>query len=561
MGGIGRRKGVGETLDFPVKEGRRLRRQFGTVGAESAGRYYRPSSEIPHEGTTWREILGNQDATIKTMNRGFIVPLVLFAGFALAVVGGIAYVHYIYLPRQNAPIPQSFVPSSESPTLPSQTSSLSPSPDITIQLQINGSSVNSVTLKTGEEAAITWNTKNASQCFSEGGGLNTWPSQERPISGKFSMGNIGAIGKSQFTLVCKNGSKTQSATVALDVVSSLSNLPQTSPPQSTVPPAQIAPPSSSQPKQKILEKFATMIYKGSLQSPVTIDSAGVIKKFYETHPDIYDFIVIYSAIPTNAQAASGLTVKNGIRGNGSFYPDLDETAKYGSNGKLLGSIFMPPSLGLDASANIDLLRILSHEVAHHWIMYIGDIADCESNPNISVKCAKTPTGLRVNEDGGHWNTNVNTAVLENGLLFEDPNTHGFKFAWQMNADGYCSTVAATGSGFRFNDIDLYLMGFISPSEAKPLFWYDLDSEFNEKLGGQKCVQHTLGVQDIVNTEGVRQPAYPTAQRDFKMGFILLTAPGQNATQQQISKMNYIVDNFSAAWNEATRKTSTMNIPL
>jgi len=317
-------------------------------------------------------------------------------------------------------------------------------------------------------------------------------------------------------------------------------------------------PTPTQTKQKILEKFATMVYDGPIYNQGAPDGYRVSRKFYETHPDVYDFIVVYSAIPIGMQSANGLTVKNGIRGNGSFFPDQDDTAKYGSNGKLLGYIYVPTGLGLDANANIDLLDILEHEVGHHWLMFIGDSAACKDNPNSSIKCSKTPTGFRVSRDGAHWSSNVDTAVREGGLSFKDPISDGFNFYWQMNANGYCSTVPVTGSGSRFNDIDLFLMGFMSPNEAKPIYWYDLGDTSDK---GTKCTQHTISAQDIINMEGSRQPAYPTAQRNFKIGFILLTAPGQSATQQQISRMNYIIDSFPAAWHDATRKTSTINIPL
>ena len=411
--------------------------------------------------------------------------------------------------------------------------------NIVIQLQINGSSENSITLKTGEDAVITWDTKNANQCFSEGKGLNAWPNQERTTSGRYVASNISLAGETQFILICKNGNKTESKTIILNVVSNLSKSPsQILPPKPTTPSTPAVSPSSNQPKQKILEKFATIIYDGPIYSQGGFDGYRVSRKFYETHPDSYDFIVVYSAITTNFQSANGLTVKNGIRGNGSFYPDQDDTAKYGSNGKLLGYIFIPTSLGLDAGGGVDLLEILAHEVSHHWLMFIGDIAECKNNPNFSVKCAETPTGFSVSRDGAHWSSNVDTLVRENGAVYKNPIGG---LAWQMNSGGYCSVVPATSNGIRFNDLDLYLMGFLPSSEAKSIYWYDITDSSDL---GQKCTQHTISAQDIINMEGTRQPAYPAAQRDFKIGFILLTAPGQTATQQQISRMNYIIDNFS-----------------
>lgn len=308
------------------------------------------------------------------------------------------------------------------------------------------------------------------------------------------------------------------------------------------------------PPQKLPEKIANIVYDGQIYSQGPPDGYRISRKFYETHPDVYDFIIVYSAIPTNFNSANGLTVKNGIRGNGSFFPDQDDTAKYGSNGKLLGYVFIPTSLGLDAGGEVDLLEILAHEVSHHWLMFIGDSATCKDNPNSSVKCSKTPTGFRVSRDGAHWSSNVDTLVRENGVVFKNPIGGS---ALQMNTDGYCSLVSATGNGVRFNDLDLYLMGFLPASEAKSIYWYDITDASDL---GQKCTQNTIGVQDIINIEGARQPAYPSAQRDFKVAFILLTAPGQSATSQQISRMNYIINNFSETWYQATRKTSKITIP-
>lgn len=347
--------------------------------------------------------------------------------------------------------------------------------------------------------------------------------------------------------------KAPSSVIQPNKISSQTNIKT----QSTPIPAQ-TPPSGTQPSQKILEKFATMVYDGPIYTEGAPDFYRVGRKFYETHPDVYDFLAVYSVISSNFQSGNGITVKNGIRGNGSFFPDLNETAKYGSSGKLLHFVFIPTKLGLDANTNIDLLDILAHEVSHHWLMFIGDSAACKDNPNSSVKCTKT-TGFPVSEDGAHWSSNVDTAVHESGGVFKDPNSHGSSSYWQINANGYCSAVSVTaGNGFRFNDLDLYLMGFISPNEAKPIHWYD---NIDASDLGQTCTQHTISAQDIINMEGLLQPPYPIAQRDFKIGFILLTAPGQSVTQQQISRMNYIIDNFPGAWNESTRKLSTMNIPL
>jgi len=312
----------------------------------------------------------------------------------------------------------------------------------------------------------------------------------------------------------------------------------------------------TEPNVFIIQDDGTMVsYGGAGDRPVSgstaiVNAPAVLKKFYESHPDIYDFAIIYSTIPTDVQTGNGLTVKNGVRGNGSFFPDLDETAKYGSKGKLRLQVFMPPKLGIDNLYDEDQWHMLLHEFSHLWLMFIGDIADCATRPDFNVKCKNQPTEFRVNSNGAHWSDNVDTAIRENGIVYEDPNGGG---AYNYS-NGYCTTVAPSRPRqFRFNDIDLYLMGFISSSQAHPIYWYDLQP-YNQQLQAQ-CTQHTISVDDIIKMEGSRQPAYPDAQRDFSVAFILLSAKGQNPTQAQIDKLNYIAQNFPAKWFSATRQTS------
>ncbi len=175
---------------------------------------------------------------MKNSQKGFINVLLLI--IILIVAGGTTA--YIISKKENPPPTPTNEFGQENnqlnilPVLPNKPQvSDSISQDITIQLQINESSGNSVTIKTGENAVITWNTKNANQCFSEGNGLNIWPNQERPVSGKFSMSNVSVVGKSQLILICKNGNKTKSTTVTLNVVSSLSKLQQPLSPQPATP--------------------------------------------------------------------------------------------------------------------------------------------------------------------------------------------------------------------------------------------------------------------------------------------------------------------------------------
>lgn len=101
----------------------------------------------------------------------------------------------------------------------------------------------------------------------------------------------------------------------------------------------------------------------------------IAQEFYSTHPDDYDFIVIYAnfdfSMPTGA-VAFYQGVRNDVQGIGKLI--FDNSASYGSDGQLQGTIDMGNVANLESDPfDPDFsttMGILCHELLHRWAAYV-----------------------------------------------------------------------------------------------------------------------------------------------------------------------------------------------
>lgn len=306
------------------------------------------------------------------------------------------------------------------------------------------------------------------------------------------------------------------------------------------------------PRVFIIQDDGTIIQSGTSESDVgiisyeTISSRRVAEKFYATHSDIYDFLIIYTAFQPKTQIPSNEIIKSTISGIGL---QVLETIPPYPSARLVQSIF---------ASNIDNfnpnnpdLRMLFEEISHRWLTYIGDVRDCKDP---SSEPCRRKTGFKINRDGGHWDENVDGLVRENGKIYSPPQSASGN-PWQEN-NGYCTTLAIDFPlEVRLNSLELYLMGFLPPAEVQPLNWYEF-GEWTSK--GRKCTKRVLTVNDVINMSGPRNPSYQNVERDLSAAFILITKQGQTSIESQINKINFIAEIFPQKWNIATQYKSTIN---
>lgn len=244
---------------------------------------------------------------------------------------------------------------------------------------------------------------------------------------------------------------------------------------------------------------------------------AVAKEFYRTHPDDYDFLVIFTGFDFFMGTGKygeplGLyfSVKNDITGIGS--EQFDNSTSFGSNGKLQGYIDMGPLASKDTNPMDpgfeETISTLSHEVMHRWGAYVM-FRDQNGLPSMSLLAGDQPHHT---EDEAHWNFLLHT---QNSVLFGND--------WKDNGDGTFTSQGRKRSAY--SPLDLYLMGMIDRSQVPPFFLIenpDIDRMLLPEEGSTVSGSaRTITIDDIIAAEGERFPTASDSQKNFKMAFIYL----------------------------------------
>ncbi len=259
-----------------------------------------------------------------------------------------------------------------------------------------------------------------------------------------------------------------------------------------------------------------------------ISRQEIAREFYKTHPDDYDFLVIFSdfdfRMPESEAIAFYQRVKNDVQGIGKEL--VDNTSLYGSNGVLQGTIDMGNIKSmvydpLDPGFS-DTLGILSHELLHRWAAKVTFRRDDGSISNDLLGIG-----------GYHWSFLLDTAgSLEYGNQ------------WVDNGNGTFTSLA--GRRY-FSPLDLYLMGLIDKSEVPPMLLID-----NPEIDPDRLTEpgitiegnpQYISIDDIIAAEGERIPSAADAQKNFRVGCLFITRPG---TYQESDL--YGIRNIMQSWS-------------
>ncbi len=262
---------------------------------------------------------------------------------------------------------------------------------------------------------------------------------------------------------------------------------------------------------------------------------AVAREFLRTHTDDYDFIVVFTrfgySLGSDSEGAQVggryYGVKNDVEGIG--VAPFDASAEFGSaSGRLQGFIDMGvlSRLGTDPTDPRfeQTLSVLAHEFMHRWGSHVRfRAADGSLSPAL------------LGRDGSHWNFLLNTH-----------NSVHYGHEWRDNGDG---TFTSVGRAMTFySPLDLYLMGMLDRSQVPPFFLIENPSvppgrlpEVGTTITGTR---REVTIDDIVAAEGERLPSAAAAPKRFKMGFVFLVRPGEQAEGLELSAINTIRDAFS-----------------
>ena len=270
-----------------------------------------------------------------------------------------------------------------------------------------------------------------------------------------------------------------------------------------------------------------------------LDTVALARKFYQTHSDLYDQLVIWADQRVIFDAfAFEVTVANDIRGIGQGL--YDSSLEYGSAG--LSSLVVMDALGKypdDLSEKIlgeyTTLGVLAQEVGHRWLAFMQF-----SDHN------RETSGALLGRGQGHWSFffDSDASVME-GNDIEDLGGGSFR------------TVAAAA---RFSQLDQYAMGLRHDFEVPAFFYVEQPMNVvpSASANGPPLVGVTFNgtrrdvlIQDIIEVEGPRQPSADESPRVLRQAFIYLVGEGRTADPAQVAKLDRIRVAWETFFSEAT----------
>jgi hypothetical protein len=263
-----------------------------------------------------------------------------------------------------------------------------------------------------------------------------------------------------------------------------------------------------------------------------VDFVALGRKFYQTHPDAYDQLLIWSdrRLVTDAFAYE-LTVANGIRGIGTDVFDSSRT--FGSAGRLSSVVMMDSAAKYPADpqevflGENTTLSLIGQEAGHRWLAFL-EIRDAHG----------ALSNVLLGRDDAHWSffTDSDGSVME-GNDIEDLGGGKFRTVGAVN---------------RYSALDQYAMGLRDESDV-PAFFY-VESPVNVQPPQQAASAPRIGVtfsgtrrdvliQDVVAAMGPRQPPAAGSPRVHAQAFIHLVSAGRPVDPASVAK----IDRFRREW--------------
>ena len=299
---------------------------------------------------------------------------------------------------------------------------------------------------------------------------------------------------------------------------------------------------SSGPSNAIGERFS---------QDADIDLVAVSRKFYQTHGDLFDQLVIW----TDAQVVSGntfayeTTIANDIRGIGVGI--FNSARDFGSAGRLRSLVLMDaltkypgnPTerfLGEDST-----LSLLGHETGHRWLalMHFRDAAGRRSEELLG-------------RDNAHWSFFFDSdASFMEGNDIEDRGGGSFR---------------TVGAVRRYSLFDQYAMGLVSPSQVPAFFYVEAPTnivpERDREDGPDTGVtfngtRREVLIEDVIDVMGRREPSSSSSPKTHRQAFVYVVSNGRTLDEAQIDKLERIRSAWPDFFREATARRMSVQTSL
>jgi hypothetical protein len=277
----------------------------------------------------------------------------------------------------------------------------------------------------------------------------------------------------------------------------------------------------------------------------SIDTFAVAQKFYQTHPDNYDQILLWTDQPLIRDAfAYELTVANDVRGIGQDLFDLSLSL---GSARLQSLVVMdwigkyPDNPQEKFLGENTTLSVLGQEVGHRWLAYL-EFRDHTGQQSDAL----------LGRDLAHWSFHFDSdASVMEGNDIEDLGGGQFR---------------TTDAVKRYSRLDQYAMGLIPPSLV-PTFFYVENPSARER-GSSPAVGVTFTgtrrdvlINDVVAIHGPRIPSSAESSKVHRQAFIYVVSAGRAVEAGNITKLDRIRQQWETFFAGATENRMTANTRL
>ncbi len=285
------------------------------------------------------------------------------------------------------------------------------------------------------------------------------------------------------------------------------------------------------------------------------------KRFLQVNPDQFDGVVTFttrslSDLENVQQGTPVMLTAQGI----STSPSFNFSASYGSNNKLAQCVFMgslqklpnnpdgPVQVFFGLPLGLTGVELVGHEYGHHWLLWLMyDKADGRGPQHLL-------RGYESGSPNGHYNYHADSHSVMYGNFITDHGNGSFTLA---------------GGDRKYGHLDQYLMGLRAPNETADTFLIDDGSgEGNPAVAIPKGQTATkigtrvdVTVDDVIRAMGPRVPSSATAQKCWRVAFILVAEQGTTPTAAQLDKVDAYRRRFEQWFTWATDGRGTMDTRL
>jgi hypothetical protein len=281
-----------------------------------------------------------------------------------------------------------------------------------------------------------------------------------------------------------------------------------------------------------------------------LDLVALSRKFYRSHGDNFDQLVIWTDTPLIVDAfAYEALVKNEVSGIGVDTYDL--AGDFGSGGRLRSMVVMdwlgkyPDSPTQKFLGENNTLSLMGQEVGHRWLAFLEfrDRAGQRSD-------------VLLGRDLAHWSFFFDSdASLMEGNDIEDLGGGSFR---------------TVGAVQRYSLLDQYAMGLVPDTAVPPFFYVEAPVNLSATRTRESApevgvtfngTRRDVLIQDIIAVNGPRTPGVADSPKVQRQGFIYISTGGRTADPGQISKLDQIRRAWEGFFQQATDGRMRANTSL